>query len=140
MIQDAERGRANGPLLLDGADDIARRCRDLDALQAAGKEAGGAGQRPMHVDYLLLKVVEDPHVKGTGGAAAVPGATVVVLYRVVDLLAEGILDRKLVVGLKAGEGLEQLDLLLNQKLVDSRKVLQSARTVRNSGRYTHPVS
>jgi len=113
VIEDPERGRADGPLLLDGADDIAGWCRHLDALQAAGKQAGGAGQRPVHVDDLLLEVVEDPHVEGTRRTAAVAGAAVIVLRREIDLLTQGVLDRELVVGLEAGEGLEQLDLLLN---------------------------
>lgn len=140
MVEYPERGRANRPLLFNGTDDIAGWRRDLDALQAAWKQTGGAGQRPVHVDHLILKVVEHLHVKGTGRSATVPCTAVVVLHRVVDLLAQGVLDRELVVGLEAGEGLEQFDLLLNQKLVDSRKVFQSARTIRNSGRYTHPVS
>jgi len=113
VVENAEGWRTNGPLLLNGADNIAGWCRDLDTLQTAGKQTGGAGQRAVHVDHFLLEVIKDTHVEGSRRTTAIARAAVVVLRREIDLLTQGVLDRELVVGLETSEGLEQLDLLLN---------------------------
>lgn len=69
-------------------------------LQAAGAPAGDAAERPDEVDDLSVHVVLDGHVEAAQRAAAVPGAAVVLLFGLVDLLAQAVLDIILVIGLE----------------------------------------
>lgn len=72
-------------------------------MQAAGTPAGHAAERPDETDDLPVHVVLDLHVEAAQRAAAVPGAAVVLLFGLVDLLAQAVLYLVLVVGLKADE-------------------------------------
>lgn len=72
-------------------------------MQAAGKPAGDAAVRSDETDHLPVHVVLDLHVKAAQGAAAVPGAAVVLLFGLVDLLTQAVLYLVLIVGLKADE-------------------------------------
>lgn len=72
-------------------------------LQAAGTPAGDAAERPDEADDLSVHGVLDLHVEAAQRAAAVPGAAVVLLFGLVDLLAQAVLYLILVVGLKAEE-------------------------------------
>lgn len=73
-------------------------------MQAAGTPAGDAAERSDEPDDLAVHVVFDLHVEAAQRAAAVPGAAVVLLLGLVDLLAQAVLDLILVVGLEADEG------------------------------------
>lgn len=57
-----------------------------DLLQAAGTPAGDAAERPYETDDFPVSVVLDLHVEAAQRAAAVPGAAVVLLFGLVDLL------------------------------------------------------
>lgn len=70
-------------------------------MQAAGTTAAGTAERPNEPDDLAVHVVFDLHVEAAQRAAAVPGAAVVLLFGLVDLLAQAVLYVVLVVGLKA---------------------------------------
>ena len=72
-------------------------------MQAAGKPAGDAAERPYEADHLPVHGVLYLHVEAAQRAAAVPGAAVVLLFGVVDLLAQTVLYLVLVVGLKPDE-------------------------------------
>lgn len=72
-------------------------------MQAAGTPAGDAAERPDEADDLSVRVVLDLHVEAAQRAAAVPGAAVVLLLGLVDLLAQAVLDLVLVVGLETDE-------------------------------------
>jgi len=79
-------------------------------LKAAGTTAGDAAERPDETDDLPVHVVLDFHVEAAQRAAAVPGAAVVLLFGLVDLLAQTVLYLILVVRLKTNEcwvGLEK---------------------------------
>lgn len=65
VIEYAKRGRADGPLLFDGANDVARWCRYFHRLQAAGEATGGACQWTVHVNDLLLVIIKDFHIEGS---------------------------------------------------------------------------
>lgn len=70
-------------------------------MQAAGAPAGDAAERSDQPDDFTVHVVFDLHVKAAQRPAAVPGAAVVLLFGLVDLLAQAVLYFILVVGLKA---------------------------------------
>lgn len=72
-------------------------------MQAAGTPAGDAAKRPYETDHLPVRVVLDLHVEAAQRAAAVPGAAVVLLFSLVDLLAQTVLYLVLVVGLETDE-------------------------------------
>lgn len=72
-------------------------------LQAAGTPAGHAAERPYEADDLSVHVVLDLHVEAAQRAAAVPGAAVVLLFGLVDLLAQAVLYLILVIGLEPDE-------------------------------------
>lgn len=80
-----------------------------DLLQAAGTPAGHAAERPYETDDLPVHVVLNLHVEAAKRAAAVPGAAVVLLFGLVDLLAQTVLYLVLVVGLKPNECWERLE-------------------------------
>lgn len=69
-------------------------------MQAAGTPAGDAAERPYEADHFSVHVVLDLHVEAAQRAAAVPGAAVVLLFGLVDLLAQAVLNVILVIGLK----------------------------------------
>lgn len=77
-------------------------CTDL--LQAAGAPAGDAAVGSDEANHLSVHVVLNFHVETAQRAAAVPGAAVVFLFGVVDLLAQAVLYLILVVGLKTKKG------------------------------------
>lgn len=79
-----------------------------DLLQAAGTPAGDAAERPDETDHLPVHVVLDLHVEAAQRAAAVPGAAVVLLFGLVDLLAQTVFNFVLVVGLKPNECWERM--------------------------------
>lgn len=91
------------PVLFDVAYGGARWCLDLQLLQAAGTPAGGAAERPYKTDDLPVRVVLDLHVEAAQRAAAVPRAAVVLLFGLVDLLAQTVFYLILVVGLEPDE-------------------------------------
>lgn len=72
-------------------------------MQAAGTPAGDAAERPYETDDFTVHVVLDLHVEAAQRAAAVPGAAVVLLFGMVDLLSQTVLYLILVVGLKPNE-------------------------------------
>lgn len=72
-------------------------------MQAAGTPAGHAAERPYEADDLPVHVILDLHVEAAQRATAVPGAAVVFLFGLVDLLAQAVLYLILVVGLEADE-------------------------------------
>ncbi len=72
-------------------------------MQTAGAPAGGAAERSYETDDLPVHVVLNLHVEAAQRAAAVPGAAVVLLFGLVDLLAQTVLYLILVVGLKPDE-------------------------------------
>lgn len=72
-------------------------------MQAAGTPAGDAAERPYEADDLSVHGVLDLHVEAAHRAAAVPGAAVVLLFGLVDLLAKAVLYLVLVVGLEPDE-------------------------------------
>lgn len=72
-------------------------------MQAAGTPAGDAAKRPYETDHLPVHVVLDLHVKAAQRATAVSGAAVVLLFSLVDLLAQTVLYLVLVVGLETDE-------------------------------------
>lgn len=74
-----------------------------DLLQTAGTPAGDASEGPDETDDLPVHVVLDRHVEAAQRAAAVPGAAVVLLLGLVDLLAQTVFDLVLVVRLKPNE-------------------------------------
>lgn len=74
-----------------------------DLLQAAGTPAGDTAERPYEADDLPVHVVLDLHVEAAQRAAAVPGAAIVLLFGLVDLLTQAVLYLVLVVGLKPNE-------------------------------------
>lgn len=74
-----------------------------DLLKAAGAPAGDAAERSDEPHDFAVHVVFDLHVEAAQRPAAVPGAAVVLLFGLVDLLAQAVLDLVLVVGLKADE-------------------------------------
>lgn len=69
-------------------------------LQAAGTPAGDAAERPYEADHFSFHVVLDLHVEAAQRATAVPRAAVVLLFGLVDLLAQAVLYVILVIGLK----------------------------------------
>lgn len=73
-------------------------------MQAAGAPARDAAERPDEADDFPVHVVLDLHVEAAQRAAAVPGAAVVLLLGLVDLLAQAVLYLVLVVGLEPDEG------------------------------------
>ena len=72
-------------------------------MQAAGAPAGGTAVGPYEADDLSVRVVFDLCVEAAQGATAVPGAAVVLLLGLVDLLDQAVLDLILVVGFKTNE-------------------------------------
>lgn len=76
---------------------------DTHLLQAAGTEAGHAAERSDEADDLSVHGVLDLHVEAAQRAAAVPGAAVVLLLGLVDLLSQAVLNLILVVGLETDE-------------------------------------
>lgn len=72
-------------------------------MQAAGTPAGDAAERSYETDNLPVHVVLDLHVEAAKRAAAVPGAAVVLLLGLVDLLAQAVLYLILVVCLETNE-------------------------------------
>lgn len=69
-------------------------------LQAAGTPAGDTAERPYEADHFPVHVVLDLHVEAAQRAAAVSGAAVVLLFGLVNLLAQAVLYVILVIGLK----------------------------------------
>lgn len=137
-ILDGECRTEYRPFLLHGTDRIARRCGHFHALQAARETATGAGQRSVQIDDGVPIRVHDFHVERPSRTATVARTAVVLLDGPVDLLTETVLDGVLVVCLEAGERLQQFDLLLDQQLVNSSKVLEPRGTVRQSLWNVHP--
>lgn len=74
-----------------------------DLLQAAGTPAGDAAERPDETDDLPVHVVFDCHVKAAQRATTVPGAAVILLFGIVDLLTQTVFYFILSVFLKTGE-------------------------------------
>lgn len=74
-----------------------------DLLQAAGTPAGDAAERPYETDDFPVRAVLDLHVEAAQRAAAVPGAAVILLFGLVNLLTQTVLYLVLVVGLKTNE-------------------------------------
>lgn len=72
-------------------------------MQAAGTPAGDAAERPYETDDFPVRAVLDLHVEAAQRAAAVPGAAVILLFGLVNLLTQTVLYLVLVVGLKANE-------------------------------------
>lgn len=72
-------------------------------MQAAGTPARDAAERPYETDDLPVHVVLDLHVEAAQRAAAVPGAAVILLFGLVDLLAQAVLYLVLVIGLEPDE-------------------------------------
>lgn len=124
---DGEPRQERVPVLFDVAYGGAGRRLDLHLLQAAGTPAGDAAERPDEADDLSVHGVLDLHVEAAQRAAAVPGAAVVLLFGLVDLLAQAVLYLILVVGLKAEECFEELHFLVNQDLVNLCEVLKPRR-------------
>ena len=79
------------------------------------------------MDGLLALSVRDVHVKGSQGAP-LPGEEVRVLPGVVDLLAQGVEHLILVHHLEASGDLQDLDFLLDFKLIHHSEVLEAGRT------------
>lgn len=100
---DGELRQARVPVLFDIAYGGAWRCLDLHLLQAAGTPAGDTAERPYEADDLSVHVVLDLHVEAAQRTAAVPGAAVVLLFGLVDLLSQAVLYLVLVVGLEPDE-------------------------------------
>lgn len=72
-------------------------------MQVAGATAGGAAERPDETDNLPVHVVLYFHVEAAQRAATVPGAAVILLFGLVDLLTQTVFDFILVVCLKTDE-------------------------------------
>lgn len=72
-------------------------------MQAAGTPAGDAAVRPDETDDLPVHVVLDFHVEAAQRAAAVPGAAVILLLGLEDLLTHAVLYVVLVVCLKTDD-------------------------------------
>ena len=89
--------------------------------------------------HLVLGVVQDLHLESTHGPATLTLQAAGLLRCEEHLLPEAVLHNVLVLRLEAGEGLQQLDLLVHEDLVELRQVLQSWRTARDAFRHRHPL-
>ena len=124
LVPDLDARVEDAPLLGDGANCCARRGRHLvlqcppsalpsshlHLLQAAGKAAGLAAERPGQVQDLLALQVRYLHVEGSDGTAALSCEAVRVLLGVVDLLPHRIEHLVLVRRLETRDGFQDLDL------------------------------
>lgn len=72
-------------------------------LQAAGAPTGHTAEGSDEADHLSIHVVFDFHIEAAQRATAVPGATVVLLFGLVDFLAQAVLYLILVIGFKANK-------------------------------------
>ena len=77
------------------------------------------------VDNLSADVVHDVHLEGSAGAAAIPGAAVIVLTGEENVLAQRVEHPVLVGRLPASEYLQHLNLLLDQEVIHHSHVLQA---------------
>ena len=128
LIFDGKERSAERPLLLDVPDDGAHGAVDLHLLETAGETTSLASERSDQVYDLLARVVHNVHLERSARATAHSRAAVRVLLGEEDVLAEIVHDLVFVAGLPPSEGLQQLHLLLDQKVVDHGQVLEASRT------------
>lgn len=76
-------------------------------LQTARETAGGASERAVQMDDLLVVIIEYLHVERPIRAAEIPSATVRLLFGVEHFLAHRVLDRVLVGRFKSRESFSQ---------------------------------
>ena len=75
-----------GPSLPDISDDISWRGADLQLLQTAGETTRVAAERPVEVENLPLRVVQNDHIERPRRAADISRAAIRVLLRFEDVL------------------------------------------------------
>jgi len=103
-VLDVKLGSHEGADLLHASDDLSRWRRHLHGVHAAGKATEDiAFEWPVQVEHLVLEIVQDLHLEGTGPAKHVAGAAVALLVGEVHVLAQRILHLEAILWLKAGD-------------------------------------
>lgn len=114
-VLDIELGPHERADLLHGSDHLSRWRRHLHGVHAAGEAAHYiASEWPAQMEHLVLEIVQDLHLEGTGSTQQVPSATVAFLVGIVHVLSQRVLHLEAVLRFEAGEQLEFLDLLGHQ--------------------------
>lgn len=92
------------------------------------------------MNHLVLRCIENFHVKWTHGPTAISCAAIIVFNGPENFLALCIFHRKFVVRLEANEGLQQFDFLFDQQLVNCRQIFEAGRTIWDRNlRRLHPI-
>jgi len=123
LVLDREPWIDDRPILFYGPDHCPRGRMDLHGLKATWEAAALTVQGSIKVNDFRAGEVADCHVKGAQRSAHLPRTAICVLLGHEDLLAEGVLDLVLVVGLEPCKSLKDFNCLLYKQLVYLRKVL-----------------